>query len=224
MIIKLNFFGNVNIGVFSFATDEYCVIPEGLTKREIKKMEDVLKVPCIPISIAQAHIIHTLSAGNKNGFIVPQTATDEEFSELKKQFNINIAKITTEFTAVGNQILCNDKAAVISPDLETNQLKIIEDTLGVEVIRRKILEPEEPGLVGSQAICSNKGVLVHVDATDEILEWLGDVLDVEVDIGTVNAGYPYTASGIIVNSFGAIVGEDTTGPEIVRIGEVFDIV
>ncbi len=187
-------------------------------------MEEILKVPCHPVTIAHAHIIHTLSAGNKNGYLVPSTIADKELSLIKNHLEINVAKIETELTALGNHILCNDKAAVINPDLERNQVKIIEDTLDVEVITGKILGFEEPGLVGSHAICSNKGVLVHVDATDEILEWIGDALGVEVDIGTVNAGYPYTASGIIVNSNGAIVGENTTGPEIVRIGQVFDVV
>ena len=224
MIIKQNFFGNPNIGVFSFATDDYCLIPKGLTKRDIRSLGEVLKVPCYPINIAQAHIIHTLSIGNTNGFLVPYTITDEELSVLQKLFEINISKVKTELTALGNNILCNDKAAIVNPDLESNQIKTIEDTLGVEVVRRKILEPKEPGLVGSHALCTNKGVLVHVDATDEILEWLGEVLDVDVDIGTVNAGFPYPASGAIVNSHGAIVGEDTTGPEIVRLGQVFDVV
>ena len=113
---------------------------------------------------------------------------------------------------------------VFNPDFENNQFKIIEDTLGVEVVKRKILGPEEPGIVGSQALCTNKGVLVHVDANDEILEWLGDVLRVEVDIGTISAGYPYIASGVIANSHGAVVGDDTTGPEIMRLGQVFDVV
>ncbi|MHA1299528.1 MAG: translation initiation factor IF-6 [Candidatus Helarchaeota archaeon] len=224
MIIKRNLFGNPNIGVFAFATDDYCLVPNGLTKSDIKSIEEVLKVPCFELTIAQAHIIHTMSIGNRNGYLVPYTITDDELSLLKKIFDINIGRIKTEFTALGNHILCNDKAAIINPNLEKNQTKIIEDTLDVEVIRGRILGNEEPALVGSHAICSNKGVLAHVDATDETLEWLGAVLDVEVDIGTVNAGYPYTASGIIVNSNGAVVGDDTTGPEIVRIGQVFDIV
>ena len=227
MIIKHNFFGNANIGVFAFATDKHCFIPKGLTKREIKTVEETLKVPCFAINVAQAHIIHTMSIGNSNGYLVPHTVTDDEFFEFKKigkELDLNISRIKTELTALGNSILCNDKAAIINPELESNQLKIIENTLGVEATRGRILGGDEPGIVGSHAICSNKGVLAHVDATDEILEWLGDILDVEVDIGTVNSGYEYPASGILVNSNGAVVGEDTTGPEIVRIGQVFDIV
>ena len=147
-----------------------------------------------------------------------------EFSTLQKQLKINIARVKTELTALGNNILCNDRAAIINPNFENNQLKIIEDALGVEVVKGNILGPEEPGLVGSQALCTNKGVLVHVDADHEILEWLGKVLRVEVDIGTINAGYPYIASGVIANSHGAVVGDDTTGPEIMRLGQVFDVV
>ena len=224
MIKKLNFFGNTNIGVFSFATDEYCVIPFGLTKRIIKNIEETLKTSCFELSIAHSHILHTLTIGNKNGFLVPSYVPDNEISLIKKKLDINIARITTELTALGNNILCNDKAAIINPDFENNQVKIIEDILGVGIVKGKILEPKEPGIVGSHALCTNKGVLVHIDANDEVLEWLSDVLGVEADIGTINRGYPYIASGVIANSYGAIVGDDTTGPEIVRLGQVFDVV
>lgn len=227
MIIQQNFFGNSNIGVFAFATDKYCVVPIGLTKRTIKLLEDTLKTPVFAINIAHSHIIHTLSIGNTNGYLVPNTVMEAEILILKKHLeDVNVAKITTELTALGNNILCNDKAAIINPDFEKDQIKIIEDALGVEVIEGKVLGTEEPGIVGSHALCTNKGVLVHIDATDEILKWLGETLHVEmnVGIGTINAGYPYVASGAIVNSYGAVVGEDTTPPEIVRLGEVFEVV
>jgi len=92
MIVKQNFFNNANVGVFSFATDEYCLIPKGLTKRETNRIEKTLHVPCFDINIAQSHIIHTLTIGNKNGLLIPHTATDEEYSVLKKLFDNNKVK------------------------------------------------------------------------------------------------------------------------------------
>ena len=49
-------------------------------------------------------------------------------------------------------------------------------------------------------------------------------MHVPVDIGTVNLGSPYIAIGLVANSNGALVGSETTGPEIVKISHALNIV
>jgi translation initiation factor 6 len=53
---------------------------------------------------------------------------------------------------------------------------------------------------------------------------LSDVLKVPVDVGTVNCGVPYVATGLLGNSYGAVVGLLTTGPEMFIIGQALDVV
>jgi translation initiation factor 6 (eIF-6) len=49
-------------------------------------------------------------------------------------------------------------------------------------------------------------------------------LKVPVDVGTVNCGVPYVATGLIGNSCGAVAGSLTTGPEMFIIGQALDVV
>ena len=59
-----------------------------------------------------------------------------------------------------------------------------------------------------------------VGKKDEDIEKLRRIFQVEVDVGTVNKGRTIIRSGIVVNDYGCLVGEETTGFEIVRIMEV----
>ncbi len=49
---------------------------------------------------------------------------------------------------------------------------------------------------------------------------LQDVLKAQVDVGTINGGVPYVSSGLLANDNGTIIGNLTTGPEIVMISNV----
>ncbi|MHA1785959.1 MAG: translation initiation factor IF-6 [Candidatus Helarchaeota archaeon] len=215
MIKRCNLFGNENIGVFAWATDEYCLVGSGIDKKNKEILETVLKVSTYQVNIAQAKIVHTLSIGNKNGILVPRIVREDEITILKKICDV-VEKIPHELTALGNNILCNDKAALYNPKYGSNIAKIIQDALDVEAIPYKILEGE-PGLVGTHALCNNKGVLVHPDATDEVLTEIAKILKVEAEFGTLNLGF-YPGAGGIVNSNGAIVGNESTGPEIMHLG------
>jgi translation initiation factor 6 len=50
------------------------------------------------------------------------------------------------------------------------------------------------------------------------------VLGVPTSIGSVNRGVTYVRSGLVVNSHGAIAGRETTGPELDRIEEAFELI
>ncbi len=78
--------------------------------------------------------------------------------------------------------------------------------------------------MGSLATATNKGVLTHPLLREEEQKLLGDVLKVHVDVGTVNCGIPYVATGLIGNRHGAVAGYITTGPELFIIGQALDMV
>ena len=62
-----------------------------------------------------------------------------------------------------------------------------------------------------------------MDASDEELRRLSEFFEVPVDIGTVNFGVAFIRTGLVANNYGALVGEKTTGPEILRITKALSI-
>jgi translation initiation factor 6 len=214
-------FGNASIGIYSLVNDEIAILPPQVPETKRQKVENWLKVKVIPTTIGKSVIIGVLACSNANGIILPPFTDDEEIESIKSASDLNIAVMNTKKTAYGNMVLANDRGAIVGPGLEKKDTNKIKDTLGVEVVSTKIA-----GLpyVGSLATATNKGVLAHPMLKDEERETMEDVFKVPVDVGTVNCGIPYVATGLLANSNGAIVGLLTTGPEMFIIGQALDVV
>ncbi|AIF69360.1 translation initiation factor 6 [Palaeococcus pacificus DY20341] len=220
-IERLDFENSPYLGVFGLATDRVALIREGLQEKKLDVLKEVLGVPLIETSIMKSRIVGLLSVGNSNGILTTYYIWDGELEKIRNSLrelgiDTRIEPMMTAYTALGNLILANDKAALVSPKFSREEVKFIEDVLGVEVERGVIAEYHAVGSVG---VVTNKGALVHPEATEEELEWLSDLFKVDVYVGTANMGVPFVGSCLLANSNGVVVGSLTTGPEIVKIEE-----
>lgn len=214
-------FGNASIGVYSLVTDRIAIIPPQISENKRQKVEEWLKVKVVATTVGKSLITGALACSNSNGVILPPFATDDEVKAIKSAGDINLTVMDTKRTAYGNMVLTNDKGAIVDPRMEWEHMNKISDTLDVEVVHGEIA-----GLpyVGSLARATNKGVLAHPLLKEEERKLLSDTLKVPVDVGTVNCGIPYVATGLLGNSHGAVVGMLTTGPEMFIIGQALDVV
>jgi len=216
---RLNFHSDPNIGMFGFTTDSYCLLGVELPKKTLEKLKQVLQVDIKITQIFGTQLIGLFCSGNENGIVLTKMAEPEEVEAIKKLFpSLNILVIPTDVTATGNMILCNNNGAIIAPPLEKYKSQI-EECLGC---------PAEVGtiagldVVGSAAITSQKGCLCHRETTEEEIALVEKTLKVKADVGTVGYGNPYIKSGVLVNTKGVIVSENSTGPELGRVGEIFE--
>lgn len=198
------------LGLLGLATDKYAVLSNGF------KDAKILEVPTIKTSLYGTNLVGMFCAGNSRGLLMPYFIEEDTVRRIKKNLkeqgaDIEIGIVDDTFTAIGNFVACNDSAAVVSPALK--QSKIFEDTLGVEIITRKIAEHNE---VGSCCIATNKGFLAHPAAEKE-LDDLAEIFKVEGGCGTTNFGFPYPKTGLIANIHGYITGQRTTGIELGKI-------
>jgi len=216
---RLNFHADPNIGMFGFATDNYCLLGVELPEKALKKVKDVLSVNVKIAQIFGTQLIGLFCSGNDSGIVLTKMAEPDEVNAIKKLFpDLNILVIPTDVTATGNMVLCNNHGALISKDLKKYKKKI-SDCLRCPVEVGTVAGLE---IVGSCAIASDKGCLCHREATEKELKLIESVLKVKVDVGTVGSGNPYIKSGVIVNSKGVLASEASTGPELGRIGEIFE--
>ncbi len=220
-ISLLDIRGSPNIGVYTLTTDLYTVLPIEVSEAKKETIKKFLNTEIIHTSIGDSTLLGVLSRANSNGILVPYYTHDEEIEQIKKAVDVNVVKIDCNKTALGNLVLANDRGVVVDPELteEKGVVKQIEDALGVEVVQGTIV-----GLpyVGSLAVATNKGVLTHPMLREDERKLLEDVLKVPVDVGTVNRGVPFVASGLMANSFGVLAGFITTGPEIVMLSQSLD--
>ncbi len=212
MFVTGTYHGSSYIGIFCRANDRFIVMPRDADAAFVDKARDTLKAEVIYTNAMGSTLVGSLIAMNSNGVIGSNYLFEDEISVLKKYMNVTIIK--EKLNAIGNNLLVNDKGAVINRDIGSKNIKEISDTLGVEVVKLSIATYNT---VGMAAVATNKGILCHPKVSDEEKNMLKEILKVQVTPTTVNFGVGLVGSSIIANSNGAIVGDRTTPIEMDHI-------
>ncbi|MEM5882033.1 MAG: translation initiation factor IF-6 [Candidatus Aenigmatarchaeota archaeon] len=215
----IDYNGDANIGIFFKTSENFSLVPKK-TSYEIKeKISRILKTEVIECSIWDTSLIGILCCLNSNGLLLPKTIFENEINFFKS-LDLNVDIIDSDFNALGNLILCNDKAALVSPLIEKENLKIIRDVLDVEVEVGKILKNN---LIASVAYVTNKGILFNRNIEEEEAKKISEFFRVKkFGVGSVNMGNIYVSVGIVANSSGMLLGSKTSPYEIQAAMEAFD--
>jgi translation initiation factor 6 len=212
-VLKTNFTGNPNVGLYGYCNDSYCLLGREVPARKAKQVGRVLDVPVHQVTICGTSLIGVFVTGNSQMLLVPEIAFDYELKQLDK-LKIDYTIIRSKSTALGNNLLCNDKGCLANPDFSADQKKRIRQALGVALKPGKIAGL---GTVGSLAVLNSKGCIVHRDITRAEARYIEDLLGLRCTPSTINMGSPYIRSGVLCNDKGFIVGDASGGPEITNI-------
>ncbi len=216
-IARVDFSKDSNIGLYGFATDEYCLTGH-ISKKPTAELEKALGVKAIKSTIIGTDLAGIFSAGNSNGVIVSDRMYSNELKTLKSKLNVLV--LETKYTAIGNLILSNDRGCVVSGDLREYAGEI-GDFLGVKPVISTLWGLE---IIGSLSITTNKGCIVTKEASEEEIKILEKTLKVKLGYSTVNYGSSFVRSGVIANSNGAAIGYSTTGPEMQLVAEALGLI
>jgi translation initiation factor 6 len=207
-----------NIGIFVKANDSIVLVPYGFAETKTAKLAEYLQVKEVYASVAGTRLLGPMTVMNNNGILLPSIASDEELKMLKQVSKLNVERLSSKFTAIGNLIATNDNGAIVSPLFQGEIDQQVQDVLGVPVQTMTI-----GGFVqsGSMIIATNVGAGVHPNATEEEIKTVSEALQVPAEPVTVNGGMPFLSSGVITNSKAVIVGTLTTGPELIMLSRIF---
>jgi len=220
VIHKYDVYRSPNVGLFTRTNDKTLLLPFGFADTKTKKLKEYLDVKeIIHVSIAGTRLIGPMTVMNNNGILLPSTVSDEEI-QILKQTGLNVERLNSKFTAIGNLISANDKGAIVSNLFGEEVDKDIENTLGVPIQRMSIGGFVQ---VGSMVVTTNAGAIIHPNANDAEINRISEILQIEVEPATVNGGSPFLSSGLIANFSSVIVGSLTTGPELIMISRALKV-
>lgn len=208
------------MGLFTRTNDNTLLLPFGFADTKTKKLKEYLDVEkIIHVSVAGTRLMGPMSVMNNNGILLPSTVSDEEI-QILKQTGLNVERLKSKFTAIGNLISANDKGAIVSNLFKGEVDQDIKDTLGVPIQTMSIGGFVQ---VGSMVVATNAGAIVHPKANDAEISRISEILQVEAEPATVNGGSPFLSSAIIANFSSVIVGSLTTGPELIMISRALKV-
>lgn len=215
MLGKGDIFGNPYLGVFCSASEELAVVPITSSPEFIKTVKDSLEVEnVIKMSVDGSSTIGSLIRFNSRGAVASQFIFDKEIEKLAGL--VEVTRIDQKFNAMGNNVLANDRGALVHPSFSPETVKQISEVLGVPAEKGTIAGYKT---VGSAATATNKGAIVHPHTSTYEMEQIERVLGVKPQICTANYGTGQVGACMIANSRGAVVGETTTPIELGRIEE-----
>ncbi len=217
MLDRVNYIGNPNLGVFMRANDKFALAPDGCSAKFSSILKTALEVEVLKTSISGTSLLGAMVAMNNNGIVLPKNVYKAEVKAFKG-LGMNTTVLDDKLTALGNLLLVNDNGGIIGKNFTKKSKKKIEDTLDIEVESSMLANFRTVGAVG---VATNKGAVIHPMVTEEDLELVESLLKVYVDVGTINRGVGFVRTGLVANSNGAVMGQQTTGPEIARIEDVF---
>ncbi len=204
--------GNPFIGVYCVANESIALVPPDAPQPLIDDIAEGMEVTVMKTPLASSNILGSLTAMNSYGGI---TSSMVALSEVRPIIKIlPFKRIRDRMSACGNNILVNDNAALVNPDLGRSAIKQITDILQVEVVQGMVAGHKT---VGSVCVATNKGILCHPSTTKAELEMLRSLFKVPAAIGTLNYGSPLVGACMIANTKGAAIGFRSTPIEMGRV-------
>ncbi|VVB77033.1 Translation initiation factor 6 [uncultured archaeon] len=220
-IAKLSIHGNDYIGAWSIATDKFFMLGSEVNKRTEDIVRDALNVSVVRALVGGSSLLGVYVTANSNGVLVPNLAEHYEVADLRKELKgTTVEVLHTDLNALKNNILTNDKIAIINPNFSVEEEKIIRDVLDVEIIRMTIGGFHT---VGANNILTNKGMVINNRATDEEIENVEGAIGMKVEQSTANLGSVNIGLCAVANSYGIIAGDLTSGYELARMAESLNL-
>ena len=207
-----------NIGIYAKANEDFIFLPHGFAEAKSKKLSEYLQTDVILTSVANTSLIGNLTVINNHGILLPNTASEDELTQLKSKTDLNVEVLDVKHNALGNMMSVNDTGGIVSPSLPKEALNIISDVLDIELIQKKIAGFHQ---VGAVMAASPTGGIVHPETDEEDIKIIKNILGVNIEASTINGGLPFLSSGILANSKSMVVGSLTNGPEIMMLTRAF---
>ncbi len=212
MLEQMDIQQNPYIGILALTNDRMTLLASLAEDAEVEVFEKALGTDVYRCTFGGLSLLGSLGAINSKALIIPNFVDVDELG-LPDDIEI-ITDVGTKFNAYGNNILANDRFALVHPDYNKRTLKKIGDVLGVEAERGTIGGFKT---LGSVAVATNKGLLTHPMTSQDELVYLSEVFGVPCEIGTANYGVGQVGACLIANSAGAVVGNRSTGIELGRV-------
>jgi len=219
MIYRASIRNNPFIGVYVAAGGGAAIVPPAAPGGFVSRLKDLLDLDIGLATIGGVSAVGAMAVMNANGIAVPSIIGDGELSALRV-LGRRIEIVEAKHNCLGNLVCANDRGAVASPILSKEAMGQLGDALGVEVRQMMVAGSD---VVGSVVVANNEGALAHPSVSEGERVELQGLLKVKVDAGTVNGGFKHVRAGIIMGLGGILVGEATTGPELMLIREALSL-
>ncbi len=206
--------GSPYLGVYLRVGEKYAIAPASIPSGLARDLARLLDVEVVRTNVNDSEVVGALVAQTSSGLVVGDDLSDEERASLETVAPVTV--LHSRQNATGNNVLANDRGALVHPEFSDAAVHAIGRALHVPARRGTIAGL---GTVGMAGIATNKGVVVHPRTTEGEARVLEELLQVPVHRSTADFGVPIVGACLVANTHGMLVGRPTTPVEIVHLQE-----
>ncbi|MCX8202589.1 MAG: translation initiation factor IF-6 [Candidatus Micrarchaeota archaeon] len=216
---KIGFYGNPYIGLFMKSNSSLTVMPINRPEK-FSRVCDILETKEINVNIFGSPLSGLYTVMNDNGILFSNVMLDYEFQTVKQKIkeiglDLNVDMLDTEFTALSNNMVVNNKHCIINPKMkQKNIIQKIRDNLDVEVSE---IHLKKFSVIGSVIFANDNGFVAHPGLAEDELDLIEETLQISGGVATANGGVPFISLCLVGNNKSVIFGETTTAFEQQRI-------
>ncbi len=212
------FGGSPYLGVYLRVGESVGLAPPTLPNPLGRDVERLLGVRLVRTNAFDCEVVGAMVAANSNGIVVGDDLDADARRSLETVAPVTVVRHRQN--AMGNNILANDRGALVHPEFSSEAVGQISRALGVPAERGTVAGL---GTVGMAGVATNRGVVLHPKATENEVALVGRRLEVPVHRSTANFGVPIVGACLVANSRGFVVGRPTTPVEIVHLQDGFGV-
>lgn len=213
---KLKIGDSPQIGIYVALGKDVAIVPENILKSQKDKIEKFLKVKCHVRNIAESMLNGVLAKIIDDKVILSKVATSQDIKFFEK-LGLKVL-VLDSYHAIGNLIVNHNDKVLISEEFDSKTKKIIKDFLEKDLI---VYQIDNMPAIGAYLVTNKNGFAISPNASEKDIKKLEKLLNLKGNIATINYGEGFISNGLLVNDFGVLVGELTTGYELIRINDVF---
>ena len=208
---------NPYLGINSFATEEFCLVPTNVLKKEEKLLNEYFKdTKIIKTSINQSPLLGVFTIGVKDKLVIGSDDLIQSEIDLLEKEKIKV-KIIDDYNALGNLISVNSNYGFAADFLKDKTIKEISSFLNIEIEKKKIAGID---LIGSSIYVNDNLFLVNPNISEEEFDYISKKFKVEGIPTTLNYGGSFVGNDAVGNNEVLFVGNNTSNAELLRVDDL----
>lgn len=204
------------LGVYSFCTDDYCIVPNTILKKEEKFLEKYLDVKMIKTQINESSLVGVFLCGSGNKLVVQKESIYSKELEILEKEGLKV-KLVDDYNALGNLISNNSTYGVASPLLKEETIQDISKYLNIKIDQKAISNLDVPG---SCLFVNDNLFLINPNIKETEFEELEKKYNVKGASTTLNYGDVFVGNDVVGNKNSILVGNSTSNIEIRKVDDL----
>ena len=205
------------LGVYSVCTDDFCLVPNNILKKEEVVLEKYLKTKIIKMAISDSPLIGVYLLAHKDKIIVCKNSIKQNEIDILEKEGIKVKLIKEEYNALGNLVSFNSNYGFASELLSEKTVNEISSFFDIDVERKTLLSMD---ILGSNLYVNDNLFMVNPNVSEKDFNYFKKKLKVEGIATTLNYGDLFVGNDVIANKNAVLVGDATSNIELMKVDDV----